>query len=171
MGTTITIATEKEAPLIAALSRETFIETYASYNTKENMEQFMAGEFAYEKLVREVGTVGTTFFLARYNEVPAGYTFLREGSQPGNKKNEALEIVRIYVKANFKRHGIGKALIENCIRLGKEKKKNILWLAVWQKNNAAIDFYMSQGFHKFGTQIFMLGKDTQHDWQMKMDLP
>jgi len=171
MATNITIVAEKEAPLIAELSRETFSETYASYNTKENMELFMSGEFAYDKLIHEVGTPGTTFFLARYNNAPAGYAYLREGRQPGFEKNEALEIVRIYVKANFKRQGIGKELIANCIRLAREKKIKFLWLAVWQKNKAAIDFYKSQGFHKFGKQVFMLGKDAQKDWQMKMDLP
>ncbi|MBD0288901.1 MAG: alpha/beta hydrolase, partial [Flavisolibacter sp.] len=60
---TIRTATREDAELIANMSRQTFYETCAALNTKENMEQFLREQFTKQKLMAEVGTPENTFLL------------------------------------------------------------------------------------------------------------
>ena len=50
----IRFATENDAELVADLSRQTFLESFASQNTKENMDKFMNEQFTRQKLIDEV---------------------------------------------------------------------------------------------------------------------
>lgn len=169
---TIRFATANDAGLIANLSRQTFYETFVSQNTKENMDKFMNETFTKEQLMKEVCTPGNIFFLAYDENEPVGYVRMRENSNPPELGNaNAVEIARIYTVTNSIGKGVGKALMQKCIEIAVEKKKDIIWLGVWQQNQRAIDFYMNWGFEKFGTHIFMLGDDRQTDWLMKKKLP
>ena len=52
----IRLANENDAELVADLSRQTFYESFAGDNTKENMDKFMNEQFTKEKLIDEVTT-------------------------------------------------------------------------------------------------------------------
>jgi ribosomal protein S18 acetylase RimI-like enzyme len=60
--------------------------------------------------------------------------------------------------------------MEKSIDFAKQKRKQIIWLGVWEKNQRAIDFYHKWGFENFGEQIFLLGTDLQTDLLMKKEL-
>ena len=55
MNLTIRYATEKDAALIADISRQTFYETFAPVNTKADMDIFMNVQFTKGRLMLEVG--------------------------------------------------------------------------------------------------------------------
>jgi ribosomal protein S18 acetylase RimI-like enzyme len=163
----IRIATEKDAKLVADLSRRTFYETFGAVNTKENMDKFLNEQFTREKLVAEVSEPGNIFLLAFDGQSPVGYVRLREGEQHAAFGNhDSLEIARIYVVNTCIGTGVGKELMRKCIFMAKEMKKDIIWLGVWEKNSRAISFYIHWGFEKFGEQDFILGNDVQKDWLM-----
>ncbi len=167
----IKAATLKDAELIANLSRDTFYETFAQHNTKENMDLFMNQTFTKEALMKEVGAEGNIFFLAYEGETPEGYVRMRESMNPpelGDKK--AIEIARIYALQSTIGKGVGKAMMQKCIDTAAELNKEVIWLGVWEKNMRAIRFYQKWGFEKFGTHVFMLGDDPQTDWLMKKEL-
>jgi ribosomal protein S18 acetylase RimI-like enzyme len=63
--------------------------------------------------------------------------------------------------------GVGKKLMQTSHEVAEQRKKQILWLAVWKENQRAIDFYEHWGFEIFGEQDFLLGDDLQKDWLMK----
>jgi ribosomal protein S18 acetylase RimI-like enzyme len=44
--------------------------------------------------------------------------------------------------------------------------KDAVWLGVWDRNERAIRFYESWGFHRVGSQPFLLGSDLQTDLVM-----
>src|SRR5687767_5436402 len=170
-GIFIRIATNKDAELIANISRETFYNTFAPVNTKNDMDKFMNESFNKEILMAEVGAPGNIFLLAypgnESNEV-VGYARLRENNNPEALKGlSTLEIARIYVVTNSIGKGVGKALMQKSLTIAKEKGKEIVWLGVWEKNQKAIDFYTSWGFEKFSDHQFILGDDVQNDWLMK----
>lgn len=168
---TVREATSEDAALIAELSRATFYETFASFNTKENMDLFMNNQFTTEKLVAEVGAPGNTFLLAFCEEEPVGYVRLCESENPPSLgASRALEIVRIYATASSIGKGVGSAMMDACIRIAQERGKEIIWLGVWEHNPRAIAFYERWGFHKFDTHVFLLGTDPQTDWLMKKEL-
>ena len=96
---TIRLATEADAELIADLSRQTFYESFAEHNTKEDMDKFMNQQFTRGKLMLEVGTSDNTFLLAYYEKEIAGYVKLRESRPPKSLQyDQALEIARLYLE-------------------------------------------------------------------------
>jgi diamine N-acetyltransferase len=161
----IRLAREEDAEPVANLSRQTFYATYASFNTKEDMDKFMNEQFTKEALMNEVRNKENIFVLAFIQEELVGYARMREGkSRPG------MEIARIYALNSKIRKGIGSALMQKCIDIAKEKDKQVIWLAVWKKNQRAIDFYIHWGFEIFGEEEFILGNDHQIDWLMKKEI-
>ena len=169
--TGIRLCTPEDGPLIAEMSRQTFYETFASQNTAENMRMFMDEQFTYEALLNEVGSPGNIFLLAFDQDEPVGYVRLRESPAPPELKGrETIEIARIYATTPSIGKGVGSKLMQACIETALEKKKEVIWLGVWEHNQRAIGFYERWGFEKFSTHVFVLGTDPQTDWLMKKEL-
>ena len=168
---TIRHANKQDAELIADMSRQTFYDTFADVNTKENMDKFMNEQFTFEKLINEVGTPGNIFLLAYDGDQPVGYVRIRENNNPPSLgSHNAIEIARIYATSNAIGKGIGKALMQKAIEIAQAGKREFAWLGVWEKNQRAIDFYIKWGFEKFDEHDFILGDDVQKDWLMKKPL-
>ena len=167
MKINIRLAGKEDAELIADLSRQTFYDTFASQNTPEDMDKFINEQFTREALMNEVGAEGNIFMIALIDTEPAGYVRLREGkSRPEFENKPCIEIARIYVVNKMIGKGVGSVLMQKCIEVAKEAKKDLLWLGVWKENTGAIDFYKRWGFEIFGEQDFLLGNDLQKDWLM-----
>jgi diamine N-acetyltransferase len=167
----IRLASKTDAILVATLSRETFYDAFAKDNTKENMELFMTESFTQEALEKEVEDGDGIFLLAYIKDRPAGYARLREENRENIMADvKAIEIARIYATQDSIGKGVGAALMQQCIQIAKEQKKEWIWLGVWSENQRAIAFYEKNGFYKFGEHTFMLGTDAQTDWLMKKQL-
>ena len=171
MNLTIRYATQKDAALIADLSRQTFYETFAAANTRHDMDKFLKLQFTKGRLMLEVGAAGNTFLLAYHEQEVAGYVKLRDGKvPPALHPMPALEIARLYAVTSMIGKGVGHLLMQTSIDIATEKGKQVVWLGVWEKNQRAINFYHKWGFKKFGEQDFWLGDDLQRDWIMKKEL-
>ncbi len=164
----IRYATAKDAVMIADLSRQTFYDTFAAQNTKEDMDKFMNEQFTHSRLMEEVNAPENIFIIAEVNDEPVGYARMRE-SAPLLELDDlpSIEIARIYAVQSGIGKGIGSALMKKCIDIAYEIGKRIIWLGVWEKNERAISFYKRWGFEKFGEHDFVLGNDVQRDWMMK----
>jgi len=128
----------------------------------------MNEQFTREKLIQEVNEPWLTFFLAFIEHEPVGYVKLRQGAIPLELVDQScIEIARIYSLQDKIGKGVGSKLMQTCHDAAKKKQKNVLWLAVWEENHRAIEFYERWGFTKFGAQDFILGDDVQRDWIMK----
>jgi diamine N-acetyltransferase len=161
-------ATIDDAWLIANISHQTFYETFAAQNSKEDMDKFLNQQFTKGRLMMEVGAKGNTFLLAYDGKDIAGYVKIRDEKIPLSLGNvTALEIARIYAMASQIGKGVGSVLMQSCIDIAKQRNKEWLWLGVWEKNQRAIDFYLKWGFVKFDETDFLLGDDVQRDWLMK----
>lgn len=164
----VRLATDQDAGLIADMSRQTFYDTFASYNTVEDMDKFLNEQFTREALIKEVSAKDNIFLLAYDQQKPVGYARLRENNNPPSLgSTNAIELARIYATSNSIGKGVGKVLMEKCIGLAETGKKDFIWLGVWEKNQRAIDFYIKWGFEKFADHDFVLGNDVQKDWLMK----
>jgi ribosomal protein S18 acetylase RimI-like enzyme len=153
------------------MSRQTFYDTFATSNTKEDMDKFMSEQFGRETLIKEVGAPGNLFLLAYDGDEPLGYVRIREGEKrPEFNNHSSIEIARIYATQPSIGKGVGKVLMEECIRIAKEMNRDIIWLGVWEKNHRAIEFYRKWGFEKFAEHDFLLGNDVQTDWLMSRRL-
>ncbi|MEI9809657.1 MAG: GNAT family N-acetyltransferase [Bacteroidota bacterium] len=167
----IRFATKEDAELFADLSRQTFYDSFADQNTKEDMDRFMKEQFTKEALMKEVGAEGNIFLLAYADNEVTGYARMRDGEERpefGNKTS--IELARIYATRSSIGKGTGSALLQRCTEVAKEMNRDMLWLGVWEHNQRAIDFYTRWGFEKFAAHDFVLGNDVQTDWLMKKEI-
>lgn len=58
---TLRLATTRDAETIAAISRKTFYDTFAEFNTAEDIRIFLNEQFTKESLIKEVGVRYNTF--------------------------------------------------------------------------------------------------------------
>lgn len=161
-------ATPADVLPLRQLSIVTFTDTYAAYNTAENMQLFIDTNYDTEQLLNELRDAAMQYFLVYANDELAGYMKLRTTDEPAELAGKRhIEIERIYVLSAFKGKQIGKKLIEYAVDIATQQQYEILWLGVWDQNTNAMAFYTKQGFAIFGEHLFVLGTEPQRDWLMK----
>ena len=167
----ITKATLNELEQLQKISRQTFYETYSTYNTEENMHKYLQENFSEEKLAAELADKNSTFYVAMLHNKIIGYLKLNIGtSQTDLRDNNALEIERIYVLREFHGKKVGQLFYNKTVEIATLANANYVWLGVWEKNARAINFYTKNGFIEFNRHIFMLGDDKQTDIMMKLQI-
>jgi ribosomal protein S18 acetylase RimI-like enzyme len=156
---------------LQSISKQTFTETFASSNSKENMDKYLNEALSLEKLTEELNNPNSLFYFIEDNNTPIGYLKLNMGaSQTELNDNTALEIERIYVTQAYQGKKIGQQLYEKAIQVAKEKGVEYIWLGVWEENHKAIQFYTKNGFVPFDKHIFILGNEAQTDIMMKLSI-
>jgi len=165
-------ANTSHVSVLNKLGLETFSETFAQSNNPEDFQKYLTESFNERQVKKELNESGSTFLLAYHHKELAGYARLRESDEVQKKfpSKRLIELQRIYSYQKFIGKGIGKALVNHCIQLSKEKGFNIIWLGVWEHNQHAIQFYKHFGFEPFDSHVFMMGNDPQTDILMKKDL-
>jgi GNAT superfamily N-acetyltransferase len=167
----IRIAGVEDARLVAEMSRRTFYESFAPFNTEENMRMYLEEQFPIERQMAEVGAPGRIFILAYVDDEPAGYASLRAAEAPqGLEGQRAIEIVQLYAEQRMIGKGVGPALMQACLDIAREQGNDWIWLGVWEHNHRAKAFYSKWGFERFGQHIFIVGLDAQTDWWMRKRL-
>lgn len=165
------LVTHADIEIIRTLGIETFEETFAPHNTREDMDHYLQEAFSYNRIKEEISEPETQYWLAYYNHEPAAYSRWCFGRQePDMDAVNPMEFHRLYVRAKYKGKGIGQLIMEAAITAAQKNKCDRIWLGVWEHNTAAIAFYKKFGFEYFGEHEFMLGKDRQIDWVMKKEL-
>ena len=168
---TIRAITLNDLKALQSISKQTFTETFASSNTKENMDKYLEEALSLEKLTEELNNPNSLFYFIEDNNTPIGYLKLNMGaSQTELNDNSALEIERIYVTQAYQGKKVGQQLYEKAIQVAKEKGVEYIWLGVWEENHKAIQFYTKNGFTAFDKHIFTLGDEEQTDIMMKLSI-
>lgn len=146
------------------ISRQTFLETFGSQNSAEDMREFLDTAYAEEKLKDEVENANSSFYFLTVDNKVAGYLKVNEGdAQTEQVVPNALEVERIYLKQDFQHQGLGLVLIKLAEKIAKEKDKDNMWLGVWEKNYQAQTLYEKDGFKRVSQHTFVVGEDPQTD--------
>lgn len=165
----IRIASVSDSEIVAGIGRMTFYETWKSVNTEEDLQLYMSSSFDPVKIKEEIiNSAVSSFLLAYVDEELAGYAKLRnDRTYEQLAGTRSLELERIYVLKKYQDHKVGKALMDESIRLARNGKYVWLWLGVNEENLMAINFYKRYGFEVFGTKKFILGTAIDEDFLMK----
>ncbi|WP_205783227.1 GNAT family N-acetyltransferase [Flagellimonas allohymeniacidonis] len=156
---------------VKRIGERTFLETFSSGNSKENMNAYLEKEFSMETLKGELLDENSEFYFVELESQVVGYLKINFGkSQTEIKDDNALEIERIYVLRTFYGKGVGQLLFGKAMEIAKDRDVEYVWLGVWEHNPRAIRFYQKNGFSAFGKHIFKLGNDDQTDVLMKLEL-
>ncbi len=160
-----------DAERLQQISRQTFIETFASVNTKDNIRHYVEENLSLATLTAELNNSDSQFYLASSEGKAIGYLKVNVNAAQTEIKNaDCLEIERVYVVRTFIGKQVGQILFEKAMEIARNLKVNYVWLAVWEENPRAIRFYEKNGFKIFDKHIFKLGNDMQTDIMMKLEL-
>jgi ribosomal protein S18 acetylase RimI-like enzyme len=173
MLTPITIQLVKASDIneLLSLSRETFYDAFEHLNNPEDFEAYTSVAFTAEKLLSEINNPNSTFYFALIDDEKVGYIKLNYASEQSEFQDDnAVEVSRIYVRADQQGKQIGKHLIDFAITKTIEAKLEYIWLGVWEHNPDAIRFYERHGFVIFSSHEFWVGNDKQTDILMKKEL-
>lgn len=170
-GLQLSIAGPADAAALARVSTDTFFETFAAFNTREDMDAYLLQNFTPAQVQQELEDPAASFVLARHEGILAGYMKLRRSESPAELAGQpALEIERLYVLKPYQDRKVGAALMQHAIDTARSGGAQVLWLGVWEHNPKAIAFYQRWGFKTFGSHGFQLGSDLQTDLLMKLEL-
>jgi diamine N-acetyltransferase len=160
----ITKCTLDDLHKLQEISYETFNETFKEQNTPENMKAYLERAFNLKQLEEELCNRYSEFFFVTFNNELAGYLKVNfDNAQSEDMGNEALEVERIYIKRDLQKHGLGKYLLNEAVKIAQELNKSKIWLGVWEKNENAIAFYKKMGFVESGSHSFYMGDEEQID--------
>lgn len=163
--------TSDDVELLLRLSRQTFSETFSPVNTPENMQHYLDTSLTTEQLRKEINHPDSLFYFAMRAGSAIGYLKVNFGTAQTELQDPGgMEIERIYVLKEFHGEKIGQLLFNKAMEIAREQKVDYIWLGVWEKNVKALGFYEKNGFVRFGTHAFKLGKDEQTDLMMKLTI-
>ena len=156
---------------LVKLARETYIEAFEAVNDPRDFKTYIDKAFHPKTLESELSTAGTSFHFVLEGEDPIGYFKLNTGqAQTEPQDPEALELERIYLRADKQGRGMGTEMLLEVIRMARAGNSKYLWLGVWEHNHGAIRLYTRHNFIKFGQHPYYIGRDKQTDWLMRLDL-
>ena len=169
----IRIASSADAEMLADLSFTTFWDAFHDHpkNAPEDMDAYMSEAFTATRLAEELADPNSVFFVAEIDGQPAGYAKLLFGNiEEPVIAARPVELCRLYSTTEFIGKGVGQALMDECLKLARERNCDVMWLGVWEFNPRAQRFYEKQGFRIVGEHVFQLGSDPQTDHLMQIEL-
>lgn len=176
MSVTIRLATASDATALSELAAKTFTDTFAEFNSREDMARFLEENFSPQKQAAEIADCDYTVMLAEAQTANgkrelAGYVQMVRGPAPMSVSGQApIEIKRIYVAKQWHGQRIAQALMDAAIASARSVQARTIWLGVWERNPRAVAFYAKYGFERVGEHVFKLGNDEQTDWLLARPL-
>ena len=156
------VESREQIAAVAALAKETWTQHYVPIIGSAQVEYMLAKFQSEAAIARQIAAEGYEYYLAPN----AGYLAL----VPDPVMKSAL-LSKIYVKADLRGTGRGRAMVEFAERRCAELGCNELWLTVNRNNAESIAFYERMKFRK--TRLFVTdigGGFVMDDWHMAKDV-
>jgi ribosomal protein S18 acetylase RimI-like enzyme len=168
---TIRVAQVSDAKRLAVLAERTFRATFAAYNTADDMETHCRSSYGETIQAGEISSADCVTLVAEHNERLVAYVQLKWGKAPACvAAHSPGEIHRLYVDEDWHGKGLAHDLMAACLATMNERKTDVAWLGVWERNPRAVSFYRKFDFREVGDQVFWLGADPQMDIVMARGL-
>lgn len=163
-------ATPADWPLIDALFRTSFVETFGHLYRDEDLEAFL-GQFTPEAWRQELTDPDYQFRLAFAGEEPAGFAKISPVTLPVEPEEAALELRQLYLPNRFHGLGIAGQLMEWALAQARQRGAVELYLSVWSENWRAKAFYRRYGFAYVKPYPFMVGDQADEDeiWRLSLE--
>lgn len=159
-----------EAPLLADISRRTFLDTFPDLYTPEDLRDYFAKAYDECRLEEEIARSDMLIRVVEMDGEMMGYMKVGPNKLPvENPAEPAFEIWQFYLMPPAKGKGISDHLMWEALTFCQEKGAASVYLGVWENNPRAQKFYARHGFKQVGTYYFEVGhqKDLEYilQWQ------
>jgi ribosomal protein S18 acetylase RimI-like enzyme len=161
----------EEVAAVRELAIEVYNDTFAEFNTQENLDAFFKDAYNLETFKTEFSELGSALYVALDELKIIGFLRMRKNHEVDKHlgKNH-VELHRLYIHRDYHGGTVSKMFMEEALAFAKKGKFEWIWLGVWEKNFRAQKFYSKWGFERFGEHIFQMGDDPQTDWLLKKKL-
>lgn len=160
-------AVPADAPALALLGAATFLQTYAPLLPVADIVAHATRQHAVEVYARWLADDACRCWIAEHlpGRAPVGYLVATPPDLPlPDAGSDDWEIRRIYVLHRFQGAGLGRRLMQEVQAAAQAAGKRRLLLGVYSRNEAALEFYVRQGFTRVGTREFRVGATDYHDY-------
>lgn len=152
-----------DAPALAALGRQTFIDTFVTgfgipYHA-DDLSVFLDASFSHQATTMKLKEAGSAWWVAeRDGDLLA---FANAGpntlSHPDGRASHA-ELRRLYVSKDAQGLGLGTRLLKLSLDWMEAHSDGALWIGVWSGNHKAQKLYSAHGFEKAGEYQYPVGR-------------
>jgi diamine N-acetyltransferase len=144
---TIIKPTTDHIPVLADISRRSFIESHGRSASKEDIDQFVNGRYNHEEVARELSDPANIYHMIYHNDQPAGFSkIIYNSPYKSISPQNVTKLERIYLVKEFYGMNLGAELFDFNLQLSKDNNQAGMWLYVWIENKRAISFYEKRGF-------------------------
>lgn len=133
-------------------------------------------ELKLKPLEKTLEKISESEFFQEFVEEPRAFAAEMNGEQVGwielgyHKWNNRMRVWEFLVKENFRQKGIGRLLMEQALKLAKEKGVRMLVLETQSCNVTAIDFYLKFGFELIGFDSAAYSNEDIEKKEVRLEL-
>lgn len=162
---------ESDAAALAALARDTFVDTFAATNDVSDMALHLERTYGVAQQTAELTSPDIVTLLLEPDGTAVAYAQVRTGHVPDCVTGpDPIELWRFYVNRGWQGRGVAQALMESVKTEASARGAKTMWLGVWDRNPRAQAFYRKCGFIDVGEHVFLFGTDPQTDRVMAVPL-
>ncbi len=155
-----------EAALVAALGRDTFIESFGHLYSVEDLTLFITQSYQPATITAELQNPKLRYWIAEADGQMIGLCKIGYGVtldyDPGERR--VVELKQLYLHTHAHGSGVGQALIDWAIEQAKADNADEMLLSVYNDNPRAQRFYNRNGFNKIADTYFMVGNQRDDEY-------
>ena len=156
-------ATPADGALLGGIARATFIETFGTLYSLENLAGFLAksSDAAY---AAELADPDVEVRFAEDQGIAMGFCKISGLKLPANAEGrKAVELRQLYVFRPWHGVGIADVLTRWAFDRARARGADEIWLSVYTQNPRARRFYARHGFAEIAPYKFMVGTQADED--------
>ena len=157
--TTIRRAFHTDAPLLADIGKQTFIESHGHSAPTPDIEAYVSLKYSLEAIEEELNNPGNIYHIIYHDDRAAGFSkIILNSPYPLIEATTVTKLEKIYLLKEFHDLKLGLTLLEFILALSKQENQTGIWLFVWLENQRAFAFYKRNGFIVIGSDDFKISE-------------
>ena len=165
MSVSVRRASPADAAVLAALGRDTFIESFGHLYTPADLQAFLDESHSAGAYARALAKPDCALWLAELDGRAIGYAQAGPCGLPhADVRPDDGELKRLYVRADAQNSGSGRALMDAAMAWLLRDGPRTLWISVWSENPGAQRFYGRYGFTFAGEYEFIVGAQRDREF-------
>lgn len=151
-----------DAEALAALGRETFIDTFVDGfripYPADDLRVYLDKSFSLEKMRQMLGDEAQAWWVAERGGELVGFANTGPCTLPHPDAREShAELRRLYIAKRAQGSGLGTRLLKEALAWMETRTDGPLWIGVWSGNEKAQKLYAAYGFAKAGEYKYPVG--------------